>query len=517
MKQADLIRHLREPSPEQLPASVRGFRVQLGLDPAWKECEQGRLLWLYLVIHLGRTFPYVHLINPGPFSAPLPLTESANPKDVVALATGRWTHADHIKWVDRSIACDVAIWIGAPPAGEHATAATIVAAADGWGGGISRSALALDDRRPVYNPVGAHIGACLAAAEAFKYLAATGGIPVKPNAWVNSPLWFSGWDYQVRAVSEPGPKCRPLELGETWLVGCGAIGNGFLATLMCYPEVKGVLHLVDNDSFDDTNLHRYMLAQRRHVGQNKAEAFAQELERGGVQIKAHPLPFQKVTEARPMTFDMICSAVDSPEARADLQSALPRVLLNGATGGLRVQVSRHRLRFEGACLYCLYLPRILQFADEIRRLAHETGLSESRIRELLQHNGLLSADDMEVVSQRWGVPFKEVGPFQGQPLRTLLQQRCGMVTVAPTDGNEEREAALTVSFASGLAGALMAGEVYKERLPPSSNPSYLANHWSTHLLFRPLPELVERISPDESGKCICADPDVQAVYRQRFM
>lgn len=142
------------------------------------------------------------------------------------------------------------------------------------------------------------------------------------------------------------------------LVGAGAIGNGTLWALSRMP-CKGDLHIVDSETVTDSNLQRYVMTTASDREKEKAGLAAQWLvSRDGLTVTPHPTTWAAHVASIPeYKVETVLSAVDSAEARIQIQASLPRVIFNAWTQKAEAGVSRHA-DFLGpmACLACLYIP-----------------------------------------------------------------------------------------------------------------------------------------------------------------
>lgn len=117
------------------------------------------------------------------------------------------------------------IVVGNTPAPERAGQVPVYIGSDGWiarlsrngpvGSGVSR------------NPIGAGIAACVAAANVFRGLFT--------NASLDEELTLSALDLDPTNKRPPNPSIDGLDLEQVFLVGAGAIGNGFLWALSHSP------------------------------------------------------------------------------------------------------------------------------------------------------------------------------------------------------------------------------------------------------------------------------------------
>jgi hypothetical protein len=181
---------------------------------------------------------------------------------------------------------------------------------------------------------------------------------------------------------------KPVDLGEIYLVGLGAVGNGALWALARTPELSGVLHLIDHETVELSNLQRYVLTTQKDIDEPKVLLAAKQLAGTNIEARPHQQRWGDYLRSVPTwKFERIAVAVDNAEARQAIQAALPKWVVNAWTQPGDLGVSRHGFLGGGACLTCLYFPDEMgQHLDRI--VASAIGLPEAHmeIRTLLYTN-----------------------------------------------------------------------------------------------------------------------------------
>jgi len=115
------------------------------------------------------------------------------------------------------------------------------------------------------NPFGASAAACFAVANVFRVFfedQIEGGR-------CDRSIRLSLIDLDPTSGAPQNPTLQGADLGETHLVGVGAIGNGVAWTLSRIASLRGVLHLIDPEQVDIGNLQRYVLTTQADVGSSK--------------------------------------------------------------------------------------------------------------------------------------------------------------------------------------------------------------------------------------------------------
>ena len=91
------------------------------------------------------------------------------------------------------------------------------------------------------------------------------GAPYAPM----DPFSFSLLDLLPNGAQ--GQVVPPLSLPDAHLVGVGAVGSAAIYALAHLEEVGCNLHLIDNETVDESNRKRYVLMRRRDTGEPKVE------------------------------------------------------------------------------------------------------------------------------------------------------------------------------------------------------------------------------------------------------
>lgn len=120
-------------------------------------------------------------------------------------------------------------------------------------------------------PFGAGAASCFAAANVFRTIFA-------------SQLTGAELDEKIDLSL-----CTYNKIGETHLVGLGAIGHGSLWALARQSGLSGRLHVVDHESVELSNLQRYVLAGQAEVGLSKAALATNALRCTALEVEAHPM------------------------------------------------------------------------------------------------------------------------------------------------------------------------------------------------------------------------------------
>jgi len=157
------------------------------------------------------------------------------------------------------------------------------------------------------------------------------------------------------AVSALPERC---DLGDAYLVGLGAIGNGAVWALSRVPGLAGVLHLVDHENADLSNLQRYVMITQDDVGRRKVRLARASFTQGTLKVRAQSPTMGRLCRRSPQSAPSNGSRWrwTPPRDRIALQASLPKWIVNAWTQNVDLGVSRHDFATAGACLACLYMP-----------------------------------------------------------------------------------------------------------------------------------------------------------------
>lgn len=384
---------------------------------------------------------------------------------------------------------------------------------DGWVARISST-------RPVgsgesLNPFGAGAAACFGAANIFRLIFGAN----LPEGKVDTTFSLSLLDYDPQSSEPYNPPLKPIDLGVSHLVGLGAVGNGAAWALARVPDLSGILHLIDHESVELSNLQRYVLTGQEDVDEPKSTLAARQFAGTNIEAQSHPKKWgEYLRDVSSWNFERVAVAVDTGEDRQGIQAALPKWVVNAWTQPGDLGVSRHGFLGDNACLTCLYFPDEMgQHLDRI--VAAAIGLPEAHmeIRTLLHNNAPVGRDLLARAASAMGVPLEPLLPFELEPIRVFYSRAiCGgaILRLGGTVGGTHREAAVPLAFQSALAGIMLAAELVAHAggLRPPGFPATtkidllrpLGNHLSLH------------IKKHRSGFCICQDADYIKAFRDKY-
>jgi hypothetical protein len=406
----------------------------------------------------------------------------------------------------------VTIVVGSGSGGERGD---IYLGASGWCARFST-----EEPQPVseaQNPLGALAAGTMGAAEVFKLVFSallTGAFP--KSSYVLSLLDYGG----AAAGIEPQlPGQIPFDCV---LYGSGSIGCGFLLGVLATPQLQGNLTVVDNGKFDTKNPFKYALidAEAGQKSPFKAVWAAERISafsRGRIHGRAFVGVTEQYVAGQPhdYTIPLAISAVDTAEARLEIQDTLPQFIVNAGIDGTLAEVSVHGFGDGATCLSCLAMQKELESWD-FRPIAQAVGIPPERAYELIRGNEGMTADDLECIYAAARLPagmLATLDSFIGQPLLSLWN-RVAYSEASVQSPGAAAPARVTTAFVSAFAGVLLLAEAVK-RLVPDLRPYQVLNSYQQQLLGVPAGGVFTH-PREANGWCLCYSAYRQAIYRAKY-
>jgi hypothetical protein len=317
------------------------------------------------------------------------------------------------------------------------------------------------------------------------------------------------------------PDNQPLpsvNLGETHLVGLGAVGNAAVWALARIPELEGTLVLVDHEPIELTNLQRYVLALQSDNQRAKTEVAENAFTQTKLKLNKQASPWgEYLSQRNNWHLPLVAVAVDSAAVRRGIQASLPQRVLNAWTQPGNLGVSRHSFDDDNACLMCLYLPQEKQ--KNFDQLVTEAiGLPPDalmEVRNLLYNYTPLDCAFLERIANALQIDMQALLPLEGKPLQIFYREAvCGGIILCGKKGVTQDEFEVPLAFQSALAGILLAAEIVADRgglrkqMLPATTTIDLLKPLGTHFSF---PQQKHR-----SGLCICQDQDFVVAHRAKY-
>jgi hypothetical protein len=350
---------------------------------------------------------------------------------------------------------------------------------EGWCGGISLER-ELPEGPQSSLPFGPLLAASLAVAEVFRAsLLDLDRFPAVGFAF------YSTWSHQVLSEARfDGPAAIDhVKLSEV-LVGAGAVGVICAMCLWATEGLLGTVDLIDHDLVDETNLNRYLLFDKRHVGLHKVNAAVSLLGGSGIHFEPHDVQL----EVSGLSISRGLCAVDRNNSKAAVQNHWPESLLMATTRDLRAELVRCDPRLGGPCARCYNQPEDEGVPDDDLRARFRSMTPEEQVTFAESANA--SVED----ARRWA-ELGECGT-SGDRVRDALREDSGPM------------AAFAVGFVSCAAGVMLGAEAVKEAMGattplstslPRASLQFFSPHRSPGAAHYPRDSLCPMCVPGEPG------------------
>ena len=345
---------------------------------------------------------------------------------------------------------------------------------------------------------GTGLGAVLTAAtltgEVFKTIT---GLP--PNAYQRRPVL----DFcPITLGTDPGTAVPTLpRIKDTALIGTGAIGTA-IALILHLLDATGSLTVVDPEHFEPPNLTTYSLGTRHDADACRRKIDLIEDHLTGLDIhKIHGTAQDLINEidrgaaAWPRR---VLGALDSVQARHDIQRLHADLTLDGSTGGQAgTTLTLHEALPTGPCLRCYY-PLLTRAVSAEQRLHEKTGLSLARIARGDQP--LTSADLANLAPDHQA----KLRPHLGKPV-------CGLSRIHALTGRPDDDYRPSASFVAQQAACLVIGASIARTTGISTGPMRRVEYDAR---FGPRPDMTDTRRPKPA--CTCqVDADLIALVRNQ--
>ena len=483
---------------EQLDVSPEVFSratIAVELQPDAARHPGNTAAFLLAVNLLSRTFETVHAAFPSEMEAP---DHPWGLGTVRAIIDELNDTAEGTLYLDSPRRANVVLSIGERPSisADH----EVVVRGSPW-----RAALDCELVSEGEGVFGFLYAACMGAAQVLLHVLNGISAPYRPMV----PFSFSLLDLLPSGAEIETP--RIITIPETHLVGVGAVGSAAIYALGHLEELRGALHLIDNEKVDETNLNRYVLMRRRDIGCWKVDVGSEALARSAIEPVLFRGAFSSYVERHGSAVNLLLSPVDSPEGRRGLATELPRRVINAATGGTTVTVSTHGFNDGKACLHCLY-PVAPNSESREDIMAADMGLPVELVRELVRTNAPVGEQLVAQIEAHRGVEQGRWADKAEAPVDSFyVRAVCGDATLSLPGAN----VVAPLSFISASAGILLAVELVKAANPQLRRWA-LDNYFRVDTLKHPNPAFRQLRPQDPSGTCICRDPDYVEIYSEKY-
>jgi hypothetical protein len=493
-------------SADLIRRTLSSSTVAIVIDEGGAASPEGRATFELLADLVARLYPSIHLVALAPGA-----------DELVQRAQRRVAEINPLIEISNSVddPPTIILVVGSTP--FAARCPVLYAGSDGWVARVSTATPVGSGSSTL--PYGAGVAACIGAANAFRCVFQEHlGQPK-----LDQDLTLNAVNFSTDASAAPVPtSIGEIDLGETFLIGLGAIGHGAVWALERQAGLHGVFHLIDDEDYDGTNPQRYVGTTHAEVGP-KVAALRDRLAEAhrGLQATGHRVAWDEFLSARnDWRLDRVAVAVDSADDRLLIQSSLPRLVLNAWTQRDNVGVSRHEF-LSSACLCCLYIPDTqVPDQDDLVAAQLKFGTEEDTVkvvREWIDTGKPMTSELVAQIETQVSVPPGTLAGYVGQPLMSLYQREAcggGILNAGGHLGDGGAAVEVPMAFQSALAGIMLAAEIVCSAAP--IRPAGLPTRTEINLL-KPIKGTLN--SPEAkhgSGRCLCQDPDFVSAYRSKY-
>lgn len=305
----------------------------------------------------------------------------------------------------------------------------------------------------------------------------------------------------VTLGTEPGTVVSALpRIEDTALIGAGAIGTA-IALILELLDTTGSLTVVDPEHFEPPNVTTYSLGTRydADIGSRKTDLIEDHLP-GLDLLKIHGTAqdlIEQIDQGTAPWPRLVLGALDSIQARHDIQRLHADLTLDGSTGGQAgTTLTLHEALPTGPCLRCYYpLPTHTVSAEQ--RLHDNTGLSLARIAHGDQP--LTAADLADLSADQ----KSKLQPHLGKPV-------CGLSRLRTLTGYTDDDFRPSASFVAQQAACLIIGALIARTTGAVTGPMRRAEYDTR---FGPRSDMTDTRRPTPT--CTCqTDTNLIALIRK---
>lgn len=373
------------------------------------------------------------------------------------------------------------------------------------------------------NPFGASISACITASNVFRYIFKD---YLKFND-LDSAFELSTFSLDTN-ITENNPVLLDIEFNETVIAGIGAIGNGVVWSLSKIRNLKGKIHLVDDEIVSLSNLQRYVLLEETHEKGIKVEIAKQYFNQANLIVISHKCNWDKYLFTRnDWNVNCVAVGIDNMKDRIGIQSTLPHIIFNAFTETESLAISRHKDFINSACLSCSYIPLKKQI-DFINEVADNCNIPQNA--ELVKayynlnlpvgtaipnsnHDSLLLT-----IAKSNDIPIEELIQFNEMTINQFYSNFvCGGVILQVSSAdNVIKNVDAPLAFQSTMAGILLAAELVKHAINPDLEQEQRTDIYHLTPIENGKNPYHRILVKDDTGRCVCRDEDFKKRYVEKW-
>ena len=336
-------------SDETILAALTGTEVALVADAVNLASHSAQTTYVTAALLMARSGHRVHLLAPDiPLAGAQPPLPPGNIMTSLLKVGSDLLPGFHFFNSVPTEKVDLVITLGdakSPISGRQEIALN----AGDWEGDLVSSGIVTGWRGGDW-PMGGMTAAGLAATEAFK-ITMVKLLGHARNPELMAELFAPSTEIKFRLAPEGTPTSSAL--GEFDCVSGGAITQAAIYALARLPRVQGYTRVIEPDFADLSNLNRYMLLLRSHLGAQKAKDLEDIAAATGLVVEPIAKRYDPEHAGSIALRDWVLVGVDDIPSRWLVQRANPKWLGIGATTHWSAMSSFHKRDFNG-CAECLH-------------------------------------------------------------------------------------------------------------------------------------------------------------------
>jgi len=313
--------------------------------------------------------------------------------------------------------------------------------------------------------------------------------------------------FNLNEIINPDLLYKPINLKKTYMAGAGAIGNTLLWAFR-HLDVRGELHICDDDKVGSGNLNRQLFFAEEDIGKYKAEQLVKKAQPFMTNLKLISRPFllQNLNEAgNGFWLERLISAVDSRRARRTLQGEFPREIFDSSTTDVsEIVIHYHKQPTNTACMTCIY-------SEDDRERSHEMNIAESlgvEISEVKKER--INYEMAEIISKRFSDANIDSSAIEGEAYDSLYKALCGQGKLKNV---ENGQILAPFCFVSALAGVMLAIEIVKRLADNKNMHNY--NFWKISAWHPPYPKIKKTLQRKDNCPS-CGSKTIQTLIKEKW-
>ncbi|MCE5205126.1 MAG: E2 ligase fold family C protein [Porphyromonadaceae bacterium] len=374
------------------------------------------------------------------------------------------------------------------------------------------------------NPIGVGISACIVASNIFRHIFKD----MLNNYDLDNSFELSTYSLDTNTKIENNPIIEDIELNNLVIAGIGAIGNGVIWTLSKIKNLKGNIHLVDDERISISNLQRYVLLEETNEDDIKVDVAKNYFTQKNLSVTPFKCNWDcYLNKLDDWNVNCVAVGIDNAKDRIGIQSTLPKIIFNAFTETESLAITRHKDFVNESCLSCSYIP-LKKEKDFINEVADNCNIPQKA--ELVKayynlnlpvgipipnsnHDSLLLT-----IAKSNNIPIEELNQFNEMTLNQFYSDFvCGgiILNVSKTD-KDIKNVDAPLAFQSAMAGILLSAELIKHTLCPDIIQEQRTDFYHLSPIYNGVNPYHRLIVKDETGRCICRDEDFINRYKEKW-